>query len=646
MPDFLISCAGAHWGRGWWLAWLLLLLPLAGRAQIVDDTTRLLYGPRTTLVVREVNVLRNLPEGSPLDTTINGLQQSRYWFHDSTFQQDLGNIGTASRRLLWQLNTTLGARFGRTAFDKYFHDPTTVNYYDTRSPFSFFRFVQGGQGEGVFEGSYSRSIKKTANLGIAYERFSGDKQLARLGRDDGLTAHTGILLFGRYQTQDNRYQLQANYYIGRHRAAEQGGIRPQPEDSTLANLFGYNLERVWLTQALNLDNRDRFHLAHTYRLVGRGLTAFHVFDWHRQLNQYTDRALQYESGQLLYYPRTRLDSTRTDDRAEYRQAENTVGFLGRTDFLEYRVYGRHRAARLDFRNLSDTPPPEELRRNRALDTLANQIFVGGNVAFRWREVFRVEAAGEYKFFDEYWLRGGLRFGPLTAELARSAYAPTFTETLLEGNHYGWRNQGTAFRNTIADQLSVSIDQRLSRKGARLQQRVQAAASVVNLQRLVFYNQRAEPEQLGGSKQLLTGLLRHQLSYGVLHADNQLHLTQGGDGEGLRIPGVVANLKVYAQGYLFKKALFSQVGIETYYQSRWRPYDYSPSTQQFFVQDYFTAGGFPVVDAFVTADIKTVSVFLKMAHANQGLGRLGYFAAPYYTGNPRSFQLGIRWNFFD
>ncbi|QHJ06255.1 putative porin [Hymenobacter busanensis] len=625
------------------LVLLLWLCPLLLRAQIVDDTTKALYGPRTTLVVREVNVLRNLPEGTPIDTTINGIQQSRHWFYDSTYQQDLGNYATASRRLLWEVNTNIGARFGRTAFDKYFPEPTTIPYYDTRSPYSFFRFIQGGTGESVFEGMYSRSIKKAVNLGIAYTRFGGDKQLASAPKV-GLTTHSGVLLFGRYQTKDDRYQLLANYYIGRHSAVEQGGIRPGSQDrlDSLRGLFSYNQENVWLSQATNTDNRDRFHLAHTYRLVGRGLTAFHVLDWGRQYNRYEDKALPYDNDTLRYYPRALLDSIRTDDRADYHQVENTVGVLGRTDFLEYRLYGRVRNTRLSTRNLVYFPAGEDLR-HLLPDRRANQLFVGGSVAFRWKQVFDVEGAGEYKFPDEYWLRGSLRYGPLRADLTSSAYAPSFTETQLTSNHYRWQNN---FSNTLSNELKVSLNQRIGRREARLQQQVRASVAVANVTDLVYYNQLAEPAQLSGSQQLLIGTLRHQLHLGLLHTDNEVVLTQGGSGEGLRIPPVVANLKVYAEGFLFKKALFSQIGLETYYQARWQPYDYAPSTQQFFVQDHFTSRSYPIVDAFVTADIKTVSVFLKMAYLNQGIYRNGYFASPYYTGNPRSFQFGIKWNFFD
>jgi hypothetical protein len=84
----------------------------------------------------------------------------------------------------------------------------------------------------------------------------------------------------------------------------------------------------------------------------------------------------------------------------------------------------------------------------------------------------------------------------------------------------------------------------------------------------------------------------------------------------------------------------------YYQSRLRAFTYSPSTQQFYQQNTFTIRNYPVVDVFVSADIKSVSVFLKYAYVNQGLLYNGYFTTPYYTGYPRRFQLGLRWDFFN
>ncbi|MCR5889934.1 putative porin [Hymenobacter sp. J193] len=620
---------------------LALLLAAPARAQIIDDSTKVLYGPLTTRIVRERDVLRDQTEGTTLDTTLNTFHNQRYWLPDSSFYQDLGNLGTASRRLLWQMPNQLGARLGRNAFDRYAPNPATIPYYDTRSPFTYFRYQQSSVGEQIFELTHSRSFKKLANVGITYNRVASNKVLGSIPRNQ-MVRHSTITLFGRYQTEDERYHLLANYLITRHEAVEQGGIRPQAGDTALRQLFDYRLEEVWLSQAVNRDNRDDAHLTQTYRLLSRGLTAYHTLDFNRQQNRYNDDAIPYDAeGRIRYYSpatarrQTRYDSLKTEDRANYRQLDNTVGVLGHTDAVDYRLYGRYRNARLETRSLlaNGTTPTTSER-------TFNQVFLGGTAAFRYQQ-FAIETAGEYKLADEYWLRASARLGPLTAEIASTSYSPTLTQQQFDGNHFQWKHlDKTEFNNTKVNQLLVRAERTFG------PQRIMVEGAVVNITSLVYYNEQAVPAQLKEDRRLFIGHLRHRLVLGKLRADHDLTLTGGGNGDGLRIPAIVLNSRVAYQGYLFKKALFGQIGLETYFQSRWRPYDYSPSTQQFFVQNSFTARSYPVMDVFVSGDIKAVTFFLKLAYLNQGLYRNGYFTTPYYTGNPRSFQFGVRWNFFD
>ncbi|SHJ24050.1 Putative porin [Hymenobacter daecheongensis DSM 21074] len=636
-------------------ALLLLWLPLSLRAQIVDDSTKVLYGAKTTRVLYEADILREQYEGRIVDTTLTSIHQQRNWFHDSTFQQDLGNVGTASHRLLWQTNTQLGARLGRTVFDKYARDAATIPFYDTKSPYTFFRYNQSGVGEQVFELSYSRSIGRQANIGMAFERFASNKSVATApGNREAMSEHNNVLFFTRFQSKDDRYHALASFGTARHRAVEQGGIRPQPTDSFPRDLFGYDRERVWLTQALNRDDRDQGRLVHTYRLLGRGLTVYHLFDWSRQLNKYTDTftpAQRDAQGRLLFYPPApRLSNIGTDDRAELRQLENAVGVLGRTEAVEYRLYARYRNGRLISRALVGENGLNEPGVVRPIlpDATFGQLFVGGTAAFRYRSLVAVQTAGELKPSatlgqTEYWLRATARLGPLSGELLNSSYAPTLTQQRFSGNHYAWDHTvaDSAFDNTNVQQLSARLAQTLGR------QRLELSGSVVNIAKLVYYNQNARPAQLTGSKQLLIGTLRHWLQLGHVFADNQATYTYSPDERGVRIPRLVTNSKLYYQSYIFKKALFSQVGVEMYYQSKFKGYAYSPSTQQFYLQDAFTIRNYPLVDVYLNTDIKTVSLFLKMAYVNQYLlNKDGYFTTPYYTGLPRRFQFGLRWQFFD
>jgi hypothetical protein len=180
------------------------------------------------------------------------------------------------------------------------------------------------------------------------------------------------------------------------------------------------------------------------------------------------------------------------------------------------------------------------------------------------------------------------------------------------------------------------------------QRFEASGGYVNINDLVYYDTLGVPAQAGTARNLLIGFVRHQIKLGRVSFDNQATYTyiDGNEVDGIRIPALVTNSRVYYESYIFKKALFSQVGAEVYFQSRYKALDYSPSTQQFYQQNHFTIRSYPVANVFFVADIKAVSVFLKMAYINQGVLHNGFFSTPYYTGYPRRFQIGVKWNFFN
>ncbi|MBO2007504.1 putative porin [Hymenobacter negativus] len=660
------------WTRLRPLAVLLVVLALWGapgtRAQVRDDSTKVLYGPKTTRIIYEAEVLRDSTSGTPLDTTLTRWPQARFWFHDTTFQQDLGAVGTASRPLLYQPNYQLGARFGRNVFDKYARDATTVPYYDSRSPYSFFRYIQSGAGEQVFEISYSRSLKKNFSVGLAYERIASNKVLDPVRSRDGLVEHSNILLFGRYQTDDERYHLLINFSNVRHRAVEQGGIRPVTTTSIVdgetfiegenrpQELFKYAQQKVNLSQAVNTEDRDELYFTQTYRLLGRGLTAYHTFDAKRQYNSYYDKALTlrntFYQPDVLYYPRVLRNTAAILDRAEYRQVENTVGLLGRTDAVEYRIYSRFRNASLVEQSLKSNQQLYQapISTGLELEEVHNEnyfnAFVGGTAAFNYRKIYAIEAAGEYKVGNEYWAQASIRTGPLSAEALVNSYSPTLMQQEHVGNNYEWHND--SLNNTSTQQLTGRLRLKLPNIGILTDQRFEASASVANIINLVYYGTDGRPTQLSATRNLLIVYARHTARLGRVGFDNQATYTRGGeaDKEGIRIPSLVSNSRVYYESYIFRKALFTQVGAEMYFQSRFQAYNYSPSTQQFYQQETFSIRPYPLVDVFLSADIKTVSVFLKVAYLNQGVLDNGYFTTPYYTGYPRRFQFGVKWNFFN
>lgn len=692
---YFLSFLNAGRGGGWpaWAALLaaLLLAAPGARAQIVDDSTKVLYGPKTTHVIYEAEVLHDSTAGLPVDTTLTKLPQTRFWFHDSTFQQDLGTVGSASRPLLYQPNLQLGARLGRNVFDKYARDAAQVPYYDSRSPYSFFRILQSTAGEQVFEISYSRSLKKNFSVGAAYERIASNKIIGTTSGavgGVGLVEHSNLLFFARYQTEDARYHLLVNVNTSSHRAVEQGGIRPirsEVVDSTsgtaLPNhgfpgnlLLNLSSQAVYLNRAQNSEDREQFHLFQNYRLLGRGLTVYHVFDARRQYNSYSDALIPYNSlNNLQFYPIAVPLRTRavTLDRADYKQVENTVGITGHSSTVEYRLYGRLRNAKLvtQLDSAVLVPPTTPTGLPTAATMLVparptrtyNELFLGGTAAFTYHTIYAVEVAGEVKLPSlnpfsnpleggEYWLRGNVRTGPLAVEALLTSYSPTLTQREFRGNHYSWNYADEDGKSTLANTSTQQLTGRLHQKLPGFADHLfEASASVVNLSNYVYYDSLGLPDQQKKNKQLLIGFARHRVRLGRFAFDNQATYTKGAESTtgALRIPSLVAESRAYYQSYIFGKAMFTQIGLEFYYQTKFKGYNYSPSTQQFYLQDDFTIRDYGVASAFFSADIKAVSVFLKVPYLNQGLlGHAGYFATPYYPGYPRRFQFGLNWKFFN
>jgi hypothetical protein len=327
--------------------------------------------------------------------------------------------------------------------------------------------------------------------------------------------------------------------------------------------------------------------------------------------------------------------------------------------VEYRLYARDRIASLTSQTLERGATAANLQLTRIPTRTRNfnELFFGGTAAFNYRTIYAVETAGEFHPFSftgdsytnpEYWVRASIRTGPFSVEAISNSYAPTLTQQEFVGNHYEWHHRPgiSEFQNTNTNQLMGHLRLKLPSFGAFTNQRFEASGGVVNINDLVYYNTAAEPEQISDARNLVIGYARHQVKLGRVSFDNQATYTRGGDVTGIRIPNLVTNSRVYYESYIFRKALFSQVGAEMFYHSTYKAFDYSPSTQQFYQQDHFTIRNYAVANVFFVADIKAVSVFLKMAYINQGVLHNGYFTTPYYTGYPRRFQLGVKWNFFN
>ncbi len=607
--------------------------------RILNDSAQTRYSARTTNVYFEADVLRGDDREHPLDTTFHEFWNPRRWYRDTTtFQQDLGNVGTGARRQLWPVGQPqAGIRWGRNAFDRYVFDPAAIPYYDTRSPFSSLHYVQGARGEQAFEGRYTRNIKRVFNFGGAYQRLSANKQFATTQPKDNFLTHSASSVWAAYATPDSTWRVLANYAHLRHEVIEQGPVLAQPDTTDL-----YANVPVALAFARNCEFRNTWRLTQVLRLVGPGLQVFYTFERRVQRNRFSDTRLQNQVApplrELDFFPQTLLDTNRTQDDARFRLNQHTAGVLGAARFGAYRLYASRRDAayRLYQPGTPVRVPDAAVQDVRRLGRLA----FGGEASFRVRDLVAVTADGELQTGDNtYWLRATGRFRTFSFSQLRNGYSPEITQNVLYGNHFQWNN---AFANTQRDESRVQVAGRFG------QQRLSVDAAFTRVRNLVYYGSDSTPQQEGTTLTLGTVQGRWRGQFGPFFTDVRAAVTTrpGRSAEVIRTPPLLADVLVYYQGYLLKKALFGQIGLQAYAQADVRAYAWQPATQQFHVQNKTLVRTYPQVDAFFAADLKNVNIFIRVAHVGQGLLPGDFYLTPGYPQLRRSLTFGVKWLFFD
>ncbi|AMM52290.1 hypothetical protein TH61_15315 [Rufibacter sp. DG15C] len=620
---------------------------LSAQAQIIDDSTKAIYGSKTTRVLYEAQIFKGNFASAPIDTSLSNLHSVRHWYYDSSLQQNLGNVGTASQSLFWRMPGTLGTRPGRNAFDLYAVKPDQIEYYDTKSPFTFLNYLQGSLGEQIFRAKHTRNVNPRWNVGLGLERIGTKRQIGN-PRDYDLVDHYGLQAFTHYYSENDRYRIMANYAMTTHEQIESGGIRPILEDED-DNLFDYKNEPVWLNNAFSKENRHTLHATQWYKLLGSGLQLYHTLNGLSQETRFADENIPYgtstSTNELLFYPRTILDPNETLDNTLYRQLENTFGVMGSTKYFVYRAYVKRRDGQYEIssRNALPTDPISYNEVGSTLDIADN--FVGGEAQFRLKNDIYVTTDGELQIGgNDYRLTAQARFKWLSLSQTRTSYSPTLLQRVHYSNHFDWFNR---FENTTADQTTAQLEASAFNNYLRAQVQYTILNNHVYFQDSLSGRQ-AEPAQTTGTNFLVQGNLQHRFTWKALVLDNTLYYNSITGPKVIRMPEWYWTGKLYAQGPMFKNAITVQAGVEANWHSGYYADAYMPVTQQFYLQNEFKVTQYPVLDLFLNADIKTINLFLKLSNINTvtSAWEQGYFTTPVYTANPFSFIFGLRWNFYD
>jgi hypothetical protein len=153
-------------------------------------------------------------------------------------------------------------------------------------------------------------------------------------------------------------------------------------------------------------------------------------------------------------------------------------------------------------------------------------------------------------------------------------------------------------------------------------------------------------QHDGSIQVIGASLSQGMNLGILHWDNEVAFQKSSNDDVLPLPAV----NIYSNLYLLfriAKILRIQVGADMRYFTKYYGLDYSPSIQQYAIQDTNLErqkmGGQPIVNVYLNSHLKHFRFYFMAQHVSGGTNA---FYAPYYGMNPLTICFGLSWNFIN
>lgn len=629
----------------WNLSLMLLLnIQSIANAQILNDSAQNVYGANTTLRIREFEIFRNQDSLSRVDTSLTNFHLFDLARKTHFLIQDLGNnLGTPAKAVFYTPPYQIGVQWGIRAYEFHKIPVDSVYYYDTKSPYSDFFFVQGGRGQQIAGVEFSRNIQKSFNFGFRFQRTNTFRQYALSGNrtENAILEQYNAVIWARYSYK--RYRLLWHYHHFISPLKELGGILngDNPDvlfdyDNTQARLSGeprswqvYN--RLRLYQELSRDST-------------RKTALFHSIQFEKQRDNYVDadlntnRAFYLQNSPVSIVPDGYFEPNRIQDDYKYFLLTNQVGIKnqGRKTFAW--AYFKRR----DFGVNSFMKEFYRIRES--------ENFLGGGLQIELPFAARLEANAEYLLGKEdYLLKGLLKQKYLQASVTSMSFSPTIVENRYISRVGAW-DYGNRLANTFVQELWGQLQVPFRKIRLEPSLRYQIINNYIYFRRdttgFIF------PQQARNTtiQVLQLGLATHFVVGRHFHLEQRVFYTEDLSGSNLlRFPRWHVVSSWYYERALFRNALFLRAGLDGYFRTQYLADAYMPVMKQFYLQDEVLMRTYPVFDIFASIRIRKTRAFVKVSHLNEGLmpePHGGYEMTPFYAGLRRTFSLGLSWKLYD
>lgn len=582
-----------------------------------------------------------------LDTLLDNFHNYHPVFINAITSGYLGNYGTPGMDNDFFNRKSNADYFFLKTREAYMLTPATIQYYNTRTPYTQLDFSQSENR--VVKNETRFNVFHTQNVN-PYLNFTFKINLAKsTGQYTAQEAKNNyITLYSNYNTQN--LSIYAGFITNNIKNNENGGLT---DDALIFNGAETDLLNVNLNASKSLFRSTYYFVNGEYRFgkiistetdsaLFRPIFGFLVSSkYERHKHEFIDE----EEANNTFFENTYFGDDYTKDSILFNQLSNVFQLKQYENAQRKYSFGKRALIGIDFINTT-SPGSDTVNIANDLNNYSN-VYTGGGI---FRETGKF---WNWKFDGKIYLAGvkagqtelaGLISKPFKVARDSAAaiiltgtinnLAPDYFQEEFYSNHYRWNN-------------NFNMEQRMDAGGSIVSPayKLKLSANYALINNYIYNNYEGIPSQTGKELLVLSAFADKDFNYKKLHFRTRVLWQQASDENYIHLPDLSAFVSAYYK-FVISKVLYTQIGVDTRYNTKYYADAYAPSTGLFYLQNEKKYGNYPYIDVYANLRLKRTRAFFKLSNIGTNFLDGEYFTTPHYPMPRSTFRFGVSWLFYD
>lgn len=550
--------------------------------------------------------------------------------------------------------------------DAYLLTPRNIDFYNTTTPYTMLDYSQSEnknrKNETRFNVLHSQNITPHLNVTFRYDQATSAGQYNYQENKNHF-----ITLYSAYTT--DKLNVYGGFIVNRVRNQESGGM---VSDSTLLLIDDTEFINMWLPDARSELKNTSVFATGEYKLgvmeavadtqLFRPIVGFiYSFNLSNNFRKFWEGE---ENNNSDFFPDYYLNPYMTHDSLRFNMITNMAQIKFYESAARRYSFGKRAYIGADLvKSFYAAPGYSEAIFPFHPGKYINNVYVGPEGRWNRNNYTNIFAGGgifrrEGKFwtwnFDGRLYLSGFKAGQTELTGTISKPFPFWKDSLayfnIEGNlqnrvpdyfqqHY--------FSNRIKWDNNFINEQQMN-AGFRFfspRRKLEAAFRYSLFNNYLYHDTLGIPAQTKSELLVLSAYLDKVYTLGNLNVRTRLLWQKATAPQYLRLPDLSAQLTLLYK-MTISKVLFTEIGLDTRYNTEYYADAYHPATGFFYLQNEKKLGGYPYMDAFADLKLKRTRVFFQYLNIGSSFLNKPYFTALHYPMNRSTFRLGVAWSFYD